>query len=162
MTWKQNQEWSHSIPLYMLRKSKKTIYIYISRHGSTNISHSHENIENIIKLSPAFFPKQFKCVYACVRVKIYCSWYGIAVARRFIICTHPQISLGRSSQGEWRGQGMWHALERRDKGTRFWWESPKERDHSGDQGVDERMESEWIWRLAGGVEWIKLAQDRDR
>jgi hypothetical protein len=24
---------------------------------------------------------------------------------------------------------MWHAWERREKCTRFWWESPKERDH---------------------------------
>jgi hypothetical protein len=33
---------------------------------------------------------------------------------------------------------------------RFWWESPKERDHSEDQGVD-GMRSEWILeRLAGG------------
>jgi hypothetical protein len=24
----------------------------------------------------------------------------------FIICTHPQISLGKSSQGEWGGRGM--------------------------------------------------------
>jgi hypothetical protein len=32
-----------------------------------------------------------------------------------------------------------------------------------DQGVDERMGSEWILgRLAGGVvDWIRLAQDRD-
>jgi hypothetical protein len=31
------------------------------------------------------------------------------------------------------------------------------------QGVDGRMGSEWIGRLAGGsVEWIQLAQDRDR
>jgi hypothetical protein len=37
------------------------------------------------------------------------------------------------------GQGMWHALEGREKCTRFWWESPKERDHLEDQGVDLRM-----------------------
>jgi hypothetical protein len=44
------------------------------------------------------------------------------------------------------------------------WESPKERDHSEDQGVDERMGSEWILgRLAwGSVDWIRLAQDRGR
>jgi hypothetical protein len=35
----------------------------------------------------------------------------------FIICTHPQISLGRWSQGEWSGQGMWYA----------WWESLKDK-----------------------------------
>jgi hypothetical protein len=27
----------------------------------------------------------------------------------------------------------------------FWWESPKERDHSEDQGVGGRMGSEWIF-----------------
>jgi len=48
------------------------------------------------------------------------------------------------------------------KCTRFWWEGPKERDHSEDRGIDGRMGSEWILgRLAGGVEWIQLAQDRD-
>jgi hypothetical protein len=42
--------------------------------------------------------------------------------------------------------------------------SPKERDHWEDQGVGGKMESEWILgRLAwGGVDWIRLAQDRDR
>jgi hypothetical protein len=34
--------------------------------------------------------------------------------------------------------------ERKLKPTRFWWENPKERDHSEDQGVDGRMGSEWI------------------
>jgi hypothetical protein len=59
---------------------------------------------------------------------------------------------------------MWHAWERREKCTRFWWESPKERDHSEGQGVGRRMGSERILgRLAwGGVDWIRLAQDRDQ
>jgi hypothetical protein len=36
--------------------------------------------------------------------------------------------------------------------ARFWWESKKERDHLEDEGVDGRMESEWILgRLCGGV-----------
>jgi hypothetical protein len=72
--------------------------------------------------------------------------------RNFIICTHPQISLRKSSQGEWGGRGMWHAWERRENCTRCWWESPKERDHWEDQGVGGRMGSEWILRrLAWGV-----------
>jgi hypothetical protein len=43
-----------------------------------------------------------------------------------------------------------------------WWESPREKDHLQDQGID-RMGSKWtLGRLAeGGVEWIWLAQDRD-
>jgi hypothetical protein len=46
---------------------------------------------------------------------------------------------------------MWHAWERREKCTRFWWESPKERDHLEDQVVGGKMGSEWILgRLAWG------------
>jgi hypothetical protein len=45
----------------------------------------------------------------------------------------------------------------------FGGESPKERDHSEDQSVGGRMGSEWILgRLAEGVNWIRVAQDRDR
>jgi hypothetical protein len=53
---------------------------------------------------------------------------------------------------------------RGEKFTRFWWESPKERDHWEDQRVGGKMGSEWILgRLAwGGVDWIRLAQDRVR
>jgi hypothetical protein len=41
--------------------------------------------------------------------------------------------------------------------------SPKEKDHLKNQGVDGRMGSKWtLGRLVGGVEWIHLAQDRDR
>jgi hypothetical protein len=39
---------------------------------------------------------------------------------------------------------MWHAWERRENCTRFWWESPKERDRSEDQDVGGRMGLEWI------------------
>jgi hypothetical protein len=47
----------------------------------------------------------------------------------------------------------------------FWWERPKEKDHLKDQGVDGRTLSKWSLRRlvgGGGVEWIHLAQDRDR
>jgi hypothetical protein len=58
---------------------------------------------------------------------------------------------------------MWHAWDRRGMCTGFWWENQKETDHLGEQGVDGRMGSEWILeRLAVGVEWIQLAQDRGR
>jgi hypothetical protein len=56
---------------------------------------------------------------------------------------------------------MWHTWERREKYTRFWWESLKEGDHSKDQGIDGRMGSEWfLERLAGGVwigfDWLRI------
>jgi hypothetical protein len=58
---------------------------------------------------------------------------------------------------------MWHAWERRQKCTRFWWESAKERDHLEDQGVGGKMGSEFVREIGlGGVDWIRLAQDRDR
>jgi hypothetical protein len=68
----------------------------------------------------------------------------------FIICSHHQILLGRSNQGEWGWQGMRHAWERGETCTGFWWESPKEKKHLDDQDVDGRMGSEWtLGRLIG-------------
>jgi hypothetical protein len=60
---------------------------------------------------------------------------------------------------------MWHAWDRGETLTGFWWESPKEKDHLKHQGIDGRMGSKWtLERLlggGGGLEWIHLAQDRD-
>jgi hypothetical protein len=41
---------------------------------------------------------------------------------------------------------------------------PEGKNHLKDQGVDGRMGSKWTLRtlVGGGVEWIHLAQDRDR
>jgi hypothetical protein len=33
----------------------------------------------------------------------------------FVICTHHQILLGRSNQGEWGEQGLWQAQEREER-----------------------------------------------
>jgi hypothetical protein len=59
---------------------------------------------------------------------------------------------------------MWHAREKREKHTWFWWKSPKKRDHSQNQGVDGRIGIRMdLWDIGWGcVEWIQLAQDRDR
>jgi hypothetical protein len=60
---------------------------------------------------------------------------------------------------------MWQAWDRGETCTGFWWESPKEKAHLKDQGVDGREGSKWTLERSvgeGGVEWIHLAQDRDR
>jgi hypothetical protein len=46
---------------------------------------------------------------------------------------------------------------------RVWWGNLRERDHWGDPGVDRRIILRSIFRVGcGGVDWIELAQDRDR
>jgi hypothetical protein len=45
---------------------------------------------------------------------------------------------------------MWHAWEMGETCTGFWWESPKEKEHFKDQGVDGRIGSKWtLERLVG-------------
>jgi hypothetical protein len=47
--------------------------------------------------------------------------------------------------------------------TGFWWVDLREGDHVGDPGVDGRIILKWIFKTwDGGMDWIELAQDRDR
>jgi hypothetical protein len=55
---------------------------------------------------------------------------------------------------------MWHAWERKENFTRFWWESPKERGLLEDRGLDRRMGSELILRkltgrMLSGFSWLR-------
>jgi len=43
--------------------------------------------------------------------------------------------------------------------TGFWWGNLRERDHLKDPGLDGRIILRWMFR---GMDWIDLAQDRDR
>jgi len=48
--------------------------------------------------------------------------------------------------------------------TGFWWGKLRERDYFEDPGVDGRIIIRWIFGKLGmgGLDWIELAQDRDR
>jgi hypothetical protein len=47
--------------------------------------------------------------------------------------------------------------------TGFWGGDQREGYHLGDPGVEERIMLKWIFKKwEGGMDWIELAQDRDR
>jgi hypothetical protein len=47
--------------------------------------------------------------------------------------------------------------------TRFWWGHLREGNHVGDPVVDGRIILKWTFKKRdGGMDWIELAQDRDR
>jgi hypothetical protein len=54
-------------------------------------------------------------------------------------------------------------MGRGDLCTGFWWGNPRNRGHLEDTNVDERIILGWIFReWVGDVDWVELAQDRDR
>jgi alpha-glucosidase (family GH31 glycosyl hydrolase) len=53
---------------------------------------------------------------------------------------------------------MWHAWEREETCTGFWWESLKEKDHLADQGIDGiKMDLREIgWGVCSGFTWLRI------
>jgi hypothetical protein len=46
--------------------------------------------------------------------------------------------------------------------TGFWWEHLRERDHLKEAGINWMIILKWIFRKGRGMDWIDLAQNRDR
>jgi hypothetical protein len=89
---------------------------------------------------------------------------GSWTVRRFVTYTHHQISLRRSSQGEWVGQDMWRAWQRRKIVEEFGGKSRRKE-------TNQKREGGWMgWLIKNRslrdylkhVEWIKLAQERSQ
>jgi len=58
---------------------------------------------------------------------------------------------------------MWHIWGKREVYTGFWWGNLREGDHLEDTGIDGRILLRQFFRKWDGVmDWIDLAQDRDR
>jgi hypothetical protein len=66
------------------------------------------------------------------------EWRKLHNGRLYNLYSSPDIIRQMKSR-RMRWVGMWYAWERREKCSRFWWESPKERDCLQDQGIDGRM-----------------------
>jgi hypothetical protein len=84
--------------------------------------------------------------------------------RNFVVCTHPQISLGKSRRMRWAGH-VTHMEEER-KTYKFWVGKPEGKRPlgrpmcvwEGQDGIRMGVRETGL----GGVNWIRLAQDRDR
>ena len=90
------------------------------------------------------------------------SWENY-ITRSLLICTANPIFFGWSNRDEWDGLGLKHVWGRGEAYTGVWWWNLRERDHLEDAGVDGRIILRWIFKKSyGGMDWIELAQDRDR
>ena len=52
---------------------------------------------------------------------------------------------------------MWHVWRKGDVCTRLRWRNLRERDHWGDQDVDERIILRWIFRKRNVGAWTELS-----
>jgi hypothetical protein len=83
-------------------------------------------------------------IFGSKRAEVTGEWRKLHNEELHILYSSPDIITQIKSR-RMRWAGMWHAWEIRGKCTSFfWWESPKERDHSENRGINGRMGSEWI------------------
>jgi hypothetical protein len=59
--------------------------------------------------------------------------------------------------------GIWRVWGRVEMHTELWWGNMRERDYVKDLGIDGRVLLKWIFKkYDGDLDWVDLAQDRDR
>ena len=81
-----------------------------------------------------------------------------------MISTPHPLFFGCSHREELSVRGMLNVWGRGEVCTEFWLGNLRERDHLEDPDVDGRIILRWIFRKwdVGGMDWIDVAQDRDR
>jgi hypothetical protein len=79
-------------------------------------------------------------IFVAERDKITGEWRKFHIEELHNVYSSPNII--RQMKLRMPLAGRVHDWERREKCTKFWWESPKERNHSEDRVVDGRMGSE--------------------
>jgi hypothetical protein len=87
------------------------------------------------------------------------EWRKLHSEELHIVYSSPDIIIQiKSRRVRWAGHVA--RMGEEQKGTMFWWESPKGRDHSQEQRVGGKMGSEWILeRFAGGwigFDWLRI------
>jgi hypothetical protein len=76
-------------------------------------------------------------------------------------CFNVYLRVMKSRRMRWAGHVA--RVGRGELHTVFWWGNLRERDHSEVPGLDGRILLSWIFgKWVGGMDWIELAQDRDR
>ena len=82
-----------------------------------------------------------------------------------LYCSPNIVRVITSRRMRWAGH-VARKGERRGECIGCWWGNRRERDHWGEAGVDGRIILRWIFRKwvvgEGDMDWIELAQDRDR
>jgi hypothetical protein len=80
----------------------------------------------------------------------------------YLYCSPTIVRVMKSRGIRWAGHVA--RMGRGEVCAGFWWGNLRERDHLGDSGVDGRIILRRIFRKwdVGGMDWIELAQDRER
>ena len=137
--------------------------------------HSAENLLSSNFLSKKLKIKIYVTIILCLRIRCWGEYFGLRrtkqewsrenyIMRSLMICTLQSIFFVWSNREEGNGRGMKHLWGRGEVYTGIWWGNSRERDHLEDPCIDGRIILRWILQGVGcgGMDWIDVAQDRNR
>jgi hypothetical protein len=96
------------------------------------------------------------------RVEVTGEWTRLHNKELYALYSSPNIIRVIKSR-RLRLAGHVACMGRGEVHTGFWWENLKEGDHLEGPGIGGKIKLEWIFQeWDGGIDWIYLAEDRDR